>query len=226
MVGAVQRVLDELGSVVRHGGLVGLLGVLIGWMLHGAAHAEPEIPEVTLDTVMAAAPPRPDPSDAAIITALLPFYSIVGLSDSTTVALLERLEQVEGYRSHAYRDSGGTLTIGIGANIETGPGIPKAVAIHWALAVVAESCNTFARDWPDYRRVLEPLRAGLCDASYQLGPEGLEGFRNTLPAIAAGRCADAVKGIEGSAWARETRNRADRLAHLVQRYACQPGGGD
>ena len=228
--GGVLAVAGRLAKRVINDGLfrgagVALVGVVTGWVLH--ENAAVPLPTVTLDPVLAVAVVEPPPDDQAIIEALLPFYRIDGLSDSTLVALLGWLEHVEGYRSHVYHDDiGDVMTIGIGSNLDTGPGIPRAVAVHWALAVLQSSCNTFSHDWPPFLGVPEPLRAGFCDASYQLGPGGLEGFHNTLASVADGRCADAVKGIEGSDWADDTRNRAERLAHLVQQYGCQPVTGD
>ena len=52
--------------------------------------------------------------------------------------------------------------------------------------------------------------------AYQMGIDGLAGFKNTLKNIAAGRWNDAATGMLDSKWAKQTPNRARRHAEQMR----------
>jgi lysozyme len=59
----------------------------------------------------------------------------------------------------------------------------------------------------------------LVNMGFNLGPEGLLGFRRTLRAVEEGRYADAAEGMLRSKWARQVGARAVRLAAMMREGA-------
>lgn len=58
--------------------------------------------------------------------------------------------------------------------------------------------------------------AVLVSMAYQLGVNGLAGFKNTLRAVAESRWSDAAVGMLQSKWAQQTPNRAKRHAEQMR----------
>lgn len=64
---------------------------------------------------------------------------------------------------------------------------------------------------------LDPIRfAVLLNMAYQMGVAGLFGFANTLKMIEAGDYESAAKGMLNSLWAKQTPERAARLAKQMR----------
>lgn len=63
---------------------------------------------------------------------------------------------------------------------------------------------------------LDPARKGvLINMAFQMGVDGLLGFKNTLAMIEAGRYQDAAKAMLQSKWATQTPARAQRLSNQM-----------
>jgi lysozyme len=133
-------------------------------------------------------------------------------------ALLSQLEEHEGFRSSAYTDSEGWLTIGIGRLIDSrkGGGISKAEARVLLLNDV-ERATAQVRDALPWWADLDDVRQNvLVEMAFQLGIAGLLGFKNTLARVKAGRWEDAAFGMLHSKWARQTPKRAVKLARQMR----------
>lgn len=129
-----------------------------------------------------------------------------------------QLRRDEGEKLHAYTDSEGYLTIGIGRMIDKrkGGGISPA-----------ESQYLFENDLKDVKeelflslpwtRHLDPARHGvLLNMTFQMGIGGVLGFVNTLDLIRTGRYAEAAANMLKSKWATQTPARAKRLAEQME----------
>lgn len=137
----------------------------------------------------------------------------------TSAYLIPDLKSDEGFRSHAYPDplSGAEpWTIGYGA---TGPDIgPDTVwtegrATDDLEARVASLTAQLAISFSEWWDKIGDLRQDvLVNMAYNLGVHGLLAFHNTLTMVGAGNYAGAARGMLASAWARQVRNRATRLA--------------
>ncbi|WP_313684214.1 glycoside hydrolase family protein [Pantoea sp.] len=133
----------------------------------------------------------------------------------------------EGFRARAYIDSEGYPTIGTGFLI--GPKgaaisnytftLSKNVSDVW-LQELIDSKSADMRLNPSIYAALKqcnPARSDiLLSMCYQLGVNGLAGFKNTLAMIAAGNFTGAANGMLNSLWARQTPQRAQRHSDVMK----------
>lgn len=125
-----------------------------------------------------------------------------------------QLREDEGEKLHAYKDSEGYLTIGIGVLIDErkGGGITReesSYLFHNRLNKKRAEIKA-ALPWFD---TLDEVRQGvLLNMAFQMGTAGLLGFKQTLAHVKAGRWTAASVGMLDSKWARQTPERAERLA--------------
>ncbi|UGC97740.1 baseplate hub subunit and tail lysozyme [Pantoea phage PdC23] len=133
----------------------------------------------------------------------------------------------EGYRATPYLDTEGFPTVGIGIRI--GPkgaslsnyqfSVPRDVADVWLQSIVASKTAAFSK-YPSIISALKQCNAARTDIiksmAYQLGNDGLAGFKNTLAMIAAGNFSGAADGMLNSLWARQTPARAKRHAEVMR----------
>jgi len=124
------------------------------------------------------------------------------------------LRDEEGYRKTPYRDSLGKLTIGIGYNLDAGmPGDEALVLARyrcWKLSAA------LAREWPWYAGLNAPRQAALIAMAYQMGLDGLRGFKEMLAALATGAHETAAREALDSKWAAQTPARAQRTAEIIR----------
>jgi lysozyme len=121
----------------------------------------------------------------------------------------------EGRKNSAYKDSRGLWTIGIGHHddkvcegmVWTDAQIDEA--FKWD---VAEKFHQIALAFPWYTRLNDARQAVLIEMCFQMGLEKLLGFKNALAAMRDERFHDAYGHMLASDWARETPDRARRMA--------------
>lgn len=148
------------------------------------------------------------------------------------------LRSQEGEKAQAYDDTTGNRTIGIGFNMDSpnAPDVWKKAGIatpfkeayagraQLAPEEITNLANTsFDIAMKDVRAVVpqvdkmpENVRAGLMHLSYQVGGPRLKKFKNTLAAIKRGDMNAAVAALKASQLARQTPNRAQYIAQLLQ----------
>jgi lysozyme len=126
----------------------------------------------------------------------------------------DQLRRDEGEVLHAYQDSLGYWTIGIGILIDKlkGGGLrpeESEFIFNNRLRLVNESLESRI----PWLCKLDPARRGvLVNMAFQMGIDGLLGFKNTLAMIEKGDYQGAAKGMLNSLWARQTPARANRLS--------------
>jgi lysozyme len=128
------------------------------------------------------------------------------------------LEREEGRVPHAYVDSLGYLTIGVGRLIDRRKGGHLTdEEIDHLLANDIRSHMAGIEDWPAWQAVKdEPARAtALISMAFQLGVEGLAEFKNSLRLIAQKQWQAAAAELMQSAWAHQTPNRAHRVTQMI-----------
>lgn len=141
--------------------------------------------------------------------------------------IIEILNFEEGYKEKPYIDTQGYPTVAGG--IKIGPKgaklsnytftVPREVGDLWKKSFVQ---STIAQMWKSttIASAMSSCNDARCDIlvsmAYQMGAEGLAGFKNTLAMIAAKRFDDAAKGMLNSLWARQTPNRARRHAEVMR----------
>lgn len=132
--------------------------------------------------------------------------------------LLAELRRDEGVVRHAYQDSLGWWTIGVGRLIDPrkGGGLSDAEIDLLLANDVARVEAELDRRLPWWRTLDPARRRVLVNMAFNLGVGGLLGFRNTLRAVREGRWEDAAEGMLQSKWARQVGARATRLAAVMR----------
>lgn len=133
-------------------------------------------------------------------------------------AALQLLNEEEGRVPHAYQDHLGFWTIGVGHLIDQRKGgrLPDHI-IDVLLAHDLEEKSLQAQALPGWERLNEVQQAVLISMVFQLGIEGVRGFRNMLAALSAGDLSKAAAHGRASKWAREdTPRRAQRQMRMLE----------
>lgn len=120
----------------------------------------------------------------------------------------------EGLRLKPYRCTAGRLTIGVGRNLDD-----RGITREEALLLLENDITDF---WSRLRTALpwveaapEGVQEALLNMAFNLGLDGLLGFRQTLSLLAARDYAGAAAAMRASKWARQVGQRAERLAEMV-----------
>ena len=129
-----------------------------------------------------------------------------GDSASPVDGVLATIQAEEGFRAKPYRDTRGVLTIGYGTNLEAG--ITRAEAAYLARERLQRAQDQLAADDPWTVDLPIGSREALLDMAYQLGVEGVQGFRVMLAALKSGDCEGAKAAALDSVWDRQTPARA------------------
>ena len=129
----------------------------------------------------------------------------------------EQLKRDEGEVLHAYQDTLGYWTIGIGILIDkrkNGGLRPEESEFIFRNRLKLLDADLASR--LPWIVKLDPARRGvLVNMAFQMGVAGLLGFRNTLAMVQAGKYQDAAKGMLASKWATQTPARAHRLSNQM-----------
>lgn len=136
--------------------------------------------------------------------------------------LRDQLIEFEGWKNEAYPDpltGGEPWTIGVGC---AKPGIFKGLV--WSDEMISaqldadieEKTRQVEAALPWFGQLNEPRKAVLIGMAFQMGINGLLGFKNTLAAMRDERWANAAEGMRQSKWGKQTPKRVNRLAHQVE----------
>lgn len=128
-----------------------------------------------------------------------------------------QLKRDEGEVLHAYQDTLGYWTIGIGILIDKrkGGGL-RPEESEFIFRNRLKLLDAELNDRLPWITKLDPARRGvLINMAFQMGVAGLLGFKNTLAAIQAGKYKDAAKAMLQSKWATQTPARAQRLSNQM-----------
>lgn len=132
--------------------------------------------------------------------------------------LAEMLEDEEARVKHAYLDSEGYLTIGIGRLIDKkkGGGLSDDEIDYLLANDIRNKTREVLKALPWVADLDEVRRNVLIAMSFQMGTDGLLKFVNTLVMVKAERYDSAAKGMLNSLWARQTPKRAVRMAEMMR----------
>ena len=130
----------------------------------------------------------------------------------------ELLALHEGRVDHAYQDSLGYWTIGVGHLIDKRRGgkLPEHIVdalLEWDIAEHKRELDT-ALPWAN--DLSEVRYAVLLDMAFNLGVPGLLGFKNTLALVKAGKYREASQNMLLSKWAKQVKTRAVRLSRMME----------
>jgi len=136
---------------------------------------------------------------------------------------LDELVRDEGEVLHAYADSLGYLTIGVGRLIDKrrGGGITKEESRYLLSNDVDKVVEQLDRDLSWWRGLDAVRQRVIANMAFNLGVGGLLKFKNTLAYIKAGDYKKAAAGMLSSLWAKQVGVRAKRLAYMMEFGRCQ-----
>lgn len=132
--------------------------------------------------------------------------------------IIRSLRGEEGEVLHEYKDHLGYSTIGIGRLIDKrkGGGITKDEAAYLLGNDVDKVVEQLNKRLPWWTKLDDARKGVLINMAFQMGIDGLLGFKNTLRMIEQGKYADAASGMLNSLWARQTPARAKRMADQMR----------
>lgn len=123
---------------------------------------------------------------------------------------------------HAYQDSEGYLTIGVGILIDKrkGGGITPQESRYLLRNRIVLAAADLDRALPWWRTMNEVRQRVLLNMRFNMGlgnsRGGLLSFKNTLAAMERGDYEAAARGMLRSRWAKQVKHRAERLARMME----------
>ena len=128
--------------------------------------------------------------------------------------LKEQLKRDEGVVNHAYQDSLGFTTIGVGRLIDAnrGGGLSDSEVDYLLNNDITDKTAQVLAALPWASKLSRPRFAVLVNMAFQMGIGGLLQFKRTLGSIEDGQYGEAAKEMLDSTWAKQTPARAHRMA--------------
>ena len=133
-------------------------------------------------------------------------------------SIKDQILRHEGEVLHAYEDSLGVLTIGVGRMIDKrrNGGISHEEAMHLLDNDIARVVSELEGKMPRLYRYPERVQTALTDMAFQLGIAGLMKFRKMIAALEAGDYRTAADEALNSRWANQTPSRANEIARMIR----------
>jgi lysozyme len=129
----------------------------------------------------------------------------------------EQLVRHEGLRLKPYRCTAGKLTIGIGRNLDDS-GISQSEAYIMLINDIMNCEKQLQAKIPDIYNGLDEVRKSvLLNMCFNLGINGMLGFKNTLAFVKAGDWERAANNMLVSRWAKQVGRRAIELSELMRK---------
>lgn len=132
--------------------------------------------------------------------------------------IIRSLRGEEGEVLHAYNDHLGYVTIGVGRLIDQrkGGGITAEESAYLLKNDIDRKTDELNKRLPWWNKLDEARKGVLLNMAFQMGTDGLLGFKNTLAMIQAGNYEGAARGMLQSKWAQQTPSRAKRMAEQMR----------
>lgn len=140
------------------------------------------------------------------------------------------IKQGEGFRAHAYYCTAGALTIGYGYNLDRNPlklteqeinklrsyGITKTRASELLSQLLTDLEKQLQQRLIWWSKLNAARQAVLLDMAYNLGINGLLGFKKTLSLLERGEYDAAATEMLDSQWAKQVKTRAYRNSNIIR----------
>ena len=133
--------------------------------------------------------------------------------------LTRQLRSDEGEKKQAYQDHLGFWTIGVGRLIDArkpGSGLRPSEISFLLNNDIDDRIEQLTRRLSWFQDLDSVRQAALLNMSFQLGVDGLLGFKNTLKLVEQGDYESAAKNMLLSRWAEQTPARAKRMADQMR----------
>ena len=140
------------------------------------------------------------------------------MNTNNDLELIKELRRDEGVIPHAYQDSLGYWTIGVGRLIDKKKGgrLTDEEIDYLLMNDVKECVADLDKSLPWWRSLTDARRRVLVNMRFNLGMAGLLGFKNTLKFIETGDYKKAADNMLLSKWAKQVGQRANRLAKMME----------
>lgn len=124
----------------------------------------------------------------------------------------------EGEVLTEYKDHLGYSTIGVGRLIDKrkGGGISKEESAFLLANDIMRFSKELDTRLPWWKSLDDARRGVLLSMAFQMGADGLLGFKNTLEAVRLGQYDKAADGMLHSMWAKQTPERAGRMSEQMR----------
>lgn len=133
--------------------------------------------------------------------------------------LTRQLKADEGVKPCVYDDHLGYKTIGVGRLVDSrkpGAGL-RPVEIDFLLQNdIDDRIEQLTKRLPWFQNLDDARQGALLNMSFQLGVDGLLGFKNTLKLVEDGQYSEAADNMLQSKWAQQTPERAKRMADQMK----------
>jgi lysozyme len=132
--------------------------------------------------------------------------------------LASQLRRDEDEKSCAYKDSLGFLTIGVGRLIDPrkpGAGLRPEEISFLLQNDIDDRIDALTRKLPWFQNLDDARKGVLLNMAFQLGTDGLLGFHDALDLVRQGKYGQASSEMLDSVWAKQTPQRAQRLAQQM-----------
>lgn len=134
--------------------------------------------------------------------------------DSWLTQLKTMLKTDEGLKLQAYYDSLGIYTLGYGHNLNAP--ITEGAANHILDDDVAQALKDLTVLYSNFINLTDNRKIVLLNMMFNLGAERLAGFKLMFAALNKGDYQEAANQMLSSEWATQIKDRAQRLAALMQ----------
>lgn len=140
------------------------------------------------------------------------------MSRTNVTNLRSQLTADEDSKRSVYNDHLGFATIGVGRLIDgrKGGGLSQAEINFLLDNDIARVSTALVSKLPWFSKLSSARQGVLQNMAFQMGVDGLLKFKNTLAMIEAGKYDEASKGMLNSLWAKQTPERANRLAKQMR----------
>ena len=128
-------------------------------------------------------------------------------------ALIERIGVNEGFRSKPYQCSEGVLTIGHGITWLT-----KEESLHILTGRISQLHLKLSEDLDWYDRMPPEIKGVIIEMCYQIGFTGVMKFKKMIANMKDINWKGASDEMLDSLWAKQTPDRANRLADIVREH--------
>lgn len=133
--------------------------------------------------------------------------------------LVKQLRGDEGERPCVYPDHLGFATIGVGRLVDSrkpGAGLRPEEISFLLNNDIDDRIDALTRKLPWFQNLDDARKGVLLNMAFQMGTDGLLGFKNTLALIRDGKYTEAADAMLASKWATQTPARAKRLSDQMR----------
>ena len=133
--------------------------------------------------------------------------------------ITKQLKADEGFCRTVYQDTLGYWTIGVGRLVDSsapGSGLRDSEIELLLRNDIEDRIVSLGKVLPWFHELDEARQGVLVNMAFQLGVKGLLGFSNTLGLVSRGQYEAASQQMLQSKWAKQTPERAARLAQQMK----------